>query len=224
VISVVIPVLNEEDALPATLEAVFAQQHAGLEVFAVDGGSEDGTLGVLARYPRVRVIAAPRGRASQMNAGAALAHGDILLFLHADTLLPAGALAAIEDASRAEGFVYGGFHHRFSGRDWRLTLISMLHNLRCAITRIFYGDQAFFVSRRAFKAAGGFPRAQVEDIALCEILRREARPAFLALRVVTSSRKFEAMGVWRSFARVLAILLCLRFGRKPPAAFFADIR
>jgi len=223
-ITVVVPVLNEENALPATLDNVFAQRHDAIEVIAVDGGSDDGTRGVLARYPRVRVIEAPRGRAAQMNAGAARARGETLLFLHADTLLPAGALAAIEAAARAEGFVYGGFHHRFSGHDWRLALISTLHNLRCTITGIFYGDQAFFVSRRAFDAAGGFPGAQVEDIALCQILRHKSRPAFLPLRVVTSSRKFEAMGVWRSFARVLTILLCLRFGRRPPAAFFADIR
>ena len=180
---------------------------------------------MLARYPIVKVFAAPRGRATQMNAGAAAAQGDVLLFLHADTLLPEGGLARdLAQPRRRLGFVYGGFHHRWSGRDWRLRVISLLHNLRCRITSNFYGDQALFVSRRAFVAVGGFPDRLVEDIALCQALRKRGPPSFLPLRVVTSSRKFEQMGIWRSFARVLAILLCLRFGRKPPTAFFADIR
>jgi rSAM/selenodomain-associated transferase 2 len=222
-ISVVIPVLNEADALPATLGALMPQA-AGAQVIAVDGGSTDDTRQVLAKFPSIVVHEATRGRASQMNAGVSVANGDVVLFLHADTLLPSGALAAIAQAAQRPGFVYGGFHHRFSGRDWRLVVISALHNLRCAITHIFYGDQAMFVSRRALVAAGGFPDRFAEDIAICEILRRRARPAFLGLTVTTSSRKFERMGIWRSFARVLAILLCLQLGRKPPAAFFADIR
>ena len=91
-------------------------------------------------------------------------------------------------------------------------------------TATFYGDQALFVRRTAFAGVGGFPLRLAEDIAISEALRAKAPPAFLPLAVVTSARKFEQMGVWTSFARVLAILLCLRFGRKPPAAFFADIR
>jgi rSAM/selenodomain-associated transferase 2 len=222
-ISVVIPVLNEALALPATLVALLADP-GDAEIIAVDGGSSDSTRDVLARFPGIRVLEATRGRAPQMNAGVSVANGDVLLFLHADTLLPPGALAAIAQASRTRGFAYGGFRHRFSGRDWRLTLLSALTNLRCRITGTFYGDQAMFVSRQAFVAAGGFPDRLAEDIGLCEALRRRARPAFLPLTVVTSSRKFERMGIWRSFARVLAILLCLQLGRKPPAAFFADIR
>jgi rSAM/selenodomain-associated transferase 2 len=226
VISIIVPVLNEAAALPATLAALAAEirVHRDVEVVAVDGGSSDGTREILARSPGIRVLAAPRGRASQLNAGAAAARGDVLLFLHADTLLPPGALAAIAAAARRRSFAYGGFHHRWSGRAPSLRFISLLHNIRCRITSIFYGDQAFFVSRAAFVAVGGFPECLVEDIAICERLRRRARPAFLPLAVVTSSRKFERMGVWRSFIRVLAVLLCLRIGREPPRAFFADIR
>jgi glycosyltransferase involved in cell wall biosynthesis len=172
----------------------------------------------------VRVLEAPRGRAAQMNAGAAAAKGDVLLFLHADTALPPGALAAIADAARAPGFVYGGFRHRFSGRDWRLRAISALHNLRCLMTGTYYGDQAMFVQRSAFAAVDGFPVRQVEDIAICARLHALGAPKFLPLAVVTSSRKFERMGIWTSFARVLVILLCLALRRKPPQAFFADIR
>jgi len=225
-ISVIVPVVDEAVALPATLDRLLAEvaAHGHAEVIVVDGGSTDETLDVLARYPMATVLSAPRGRARQMNAGAARARGSVLLFLHADTLLPPGGLAAISRAAREPGFAYGGFHHRWSGRDWKLVVISALHNLRCRITSTYYGDQAFFVSRRAFVAVGGFPDCLAEDIAVCQALRKRARPSFLPLRVVTSSRKFEQMGIWRSFARVLAILICLRIGRTPPAAFFADIR
>ena len=159
-----------------------------------------------------------------MNAGATAAAGDVLLFLHADTTLPRGAMQAIARAARAPGFVYGGFHHCFSGTDWRLKMISALHNFRCRRARTFYGDQALFVSRAAFVKVGGFPLQPIEDIALSRRLMQVGPPAFLPLAVVTSARKFEQMGVWTSFARVLAILLCLRLGRKPPVAFFTDIR
>lgn len=225
-VSVIIPVLDEERALPMTLAGLARAigAHPDAEVIAVDGGSRDASRAILAGCSCVQVLDAPRGRASQMNAGAAAASGDVLLFLHADTLVPEQALSAIARVAAGRGFVYGGFHHRFSGDDWRLRAISALHNLRCRITKTFYGDQAMFVRRTAFAAVGGFPIRVAEDIAICQILRSQAPPAFLPLGVVTSSRKFEQMGVWTSFARVLAILLCLRFGRKPPAAFFADIR
>jgi rSAM/selenodomain-associated transferase 2 len=225
-VSVIIPVLDEERSLPVTLACLERAIDAfpGTEVIAVDGGSRDASRAILAARPYIRVLAAPRGRATQMNAGAAVATGDVLLFLHADTSLPEQALQAIAGTAAAPAFVYGGFHHRFSGNDWRLRAISALHNLRCRITATFYGDQAMFVRRSAFGHAGGFPLRLIEDIAISEILRARAAPAFLPLAVVTSSRKFEQMGIWTSFARVLAILLCLRFGRKPPTAFFADIR
>jgi rSAM/selenodomain-associated transferase 2 len=225
-ISVVVPFLNEERALPATLDALLPQLDPtrGDEAIAVDGGSDDASRELLARFPAVRVVAAARGRASQMNAGAATARGDVLLFLHADTLLPAHALDAIAEASVKPGFVYGGFRHRFSGDDARLRLISALHNFRCARARTFYGDQAMFVARSAFAQVGGFPAVQVEDIAISQRLRELGPPAFLPLAVVTDARKFVQAGVWRSFARVLAILVCLRVGAKPPQAFFADIR
>ena len=225
-VSVIVPFLDEERALPMTLECLARAIaiHRNTEVIAVDGGSRDASRTILSAHPHVCVLEAPRGRARQMNAGAAAAHGDVLLFLHADTLVPEQALRAIARAAMAPDFVYGGFHHRFSGTDWRLRVISALHNFRCRITATFYGDQALFVRRTAFAGVGGFPLRLAEDIAISEALRAKAPPAFLPLAVVTSARKFEQMGVWTSFARVLAILLCLRFGRKPPAAFFADIR
>ena len=225
-ISVILPFLDEEAALPATLAHVATARsaHANVEIIAVDGGSRDDSVAVLGRHRDTRILHAARGRAAQMNAGAATATGDVLLFLHADTWLPANAFGAIAAAAAAPGFVYGGFRHRFSGTDWRLAMISALHNFRCRHAQTFYGDQAMFVSRDAFVRAGGFPAAPAEDIALSQRLLALAPPSFLAATVVTSARKFEQMGVWRSLGRVLAILVCMRLGRTLPRAFFADIR
>ena len=201
-----------------------AALHADVEVIAVDGGSTDNSVAIVAREPWIRTMDAPRGRAQQMNAGAAQASGDVLLFLHADTWLPEGALAAINEAACHPAFVYGGFTHRFSGQDRRLMMISALHNFRCRKAQTFYGDQAMFVRRDAFVALGGFPLQPIEDIALSQALKTRARPVLLPLCVTTSSRKFEQMGIWTSFARVLLILLSLRIGHKPPPAFFTDVR
>ena len=225
-ISIVVPVLNEAIALPATLARLAREVEPGddTEILVVDGGSSDSTVELLARMPSVRAVFAPRGRARQMNAGARAATGEVLLFLHADTLLPQGALMAISAEARRPGFVYGGFRHRFSDADWRLRMISRLHNYRCRKAETFYGDQALFVARAAFERAGGFPDVIAEDIALSQRLRAQGTMSFLPLEVTTSSRKFVRMGVWRSFARVIAILLCLRLGLAPPRAFFADVR
>lgn len=220
-ISVIIPVLDEERALPATLAALF-RQTGEFEVIAVDGGSRDRSVWLLAADKRIRLIAAPRGRAAQMNAGAALAGGEILLFLHADTLLPDGAIAAL--AGLTTGSVWGGFRHRFNRRDWRLALISGLHNLRCRLTQVFYGDQAMFVSRKLFHEVGGFPEGLMEDIAISERLLSKLMPIFLVNCVTTDARKFLREGVWLSLWRVLAILVCRARGWPIPMAFFRDLR
>ena len=225
-ISVILPFIDEAEVLPATLAHLdIARAPAiDIEIIAVDGGSRDHSVAILRRHPRARVLHAVRGRAAQMNAGAAVASGDVLLFLHADTWLPPDTFTAMATAAAAPDFVYGGFRHRFSGHDWRLALISALHNFRCRQAQTFYGDQAMFVARRAFERTGGFPLVRAEDIVLSQRLRAMGAPAFLAATVVTSSRKFERMGVWRSLARVLAILVCMRLGWRLPSAFFADIR
>jgi rSAM/selenodomain-associated transferase 2 len=220
-VSVVIPFLNEEKALPATLQAL-APQAGGFETIAVDAGSNDGSRAILAAAG-VRVIDAPRGRGSQMNAGAAVAGGELLLFLHADTLLPRGALATLAALAGREP-VWGGFRHRFSGDDWRLRLVSRLTNLRCRITGAVYGDQAMFVSRALFVAAGGFPEEAMEDIALSEHLKRIKPPLLLPECVVTDARKFVQMGTWRSLGRVALVLACRGLGLRHRSAFFSDVR
>ena len=224
-ISVIIPTFNEERLLPATLIALF-DQRGEYEVLVVDGGSVDRTREIARRELRVQVLTAVKGRASQMNAGAEQAQGEWLLFLHADTVLPQGALARLNQLEDDPSVQAGGFLHRFTGDDWRLRLVSFLDNFRCRRTRIMYGDQAMFVRRALFGQLGGFPDQPVlEDVAFCEKLVRQVTPVLLAPPVVTDSRKFIQMGIWRSLARVLLIILHVEF-RLPvfPRIFFRDVR
>jgi rSAM/selenodomain-associated transferase 2 len=224
-VSVIVPTYNEEQALPGTLRSLLVQP-GDYEVIVVDGGSEDRTCEIVRAEPRIRLLNAPKGRASQMNAGAKEAKGEWLLFLHADTHLPEGVpmrLNAMEPDLKTQA---GGFLHRFSGNDWRLRLVSVLDNFRCRRTRILYGDQAMFVRRGLFEILGGFPIQPIlEDVAFCERLVRVTTPVLLAPPVLADSRKFVKMGVWRSLARVLVIILCVEF-RMPifQQAFFQDIR
>lgn len=224
-ISVVMPTYNEEIALPATLAQLLAQP-GDFEVLVADGGSGDRTRELVRAEPRVRLLTAPKGRASQMNAGAREARGEWLLFLHADTALPAGALARLDAMTDDASIQAGGFLHRFSGGDWRLRLISALDNYRCRRTRIIYGDQALFVRRRLFEDVGGFPEQPfLEDVALCERLVRRTTPVLLSPPVVTDARKFVKMGIWRSLFRVFLIILHHQHGVPLfPRAFFTDIR
>lgn len=225
VISVVIPAFNEQRALPATLDRLYAQS-GDFEAILVDGGSSDATRAIAGRYEGLRIIDAPKGRASQMNAGAAIAKGEWLLFLHADTLLPEDALDRI--AGLPAGVSAGGFRHRFSGTGFGLRLVSLLDNLRCRATRVIFGDQAMFVRRTLFERVGGFPDVQrLEDVLICDEMIKHTRPVLLRPAVVTDSRKFEEQGVWRSLLRVGVILLYANLGRKLPdfsLRFFEDVR
>jgi rSAM/selenodomain-associated transferase 2 len=246
VISVVMPAYNEERALPNTLRALFTQQ-GDYEVIVVDGGSTDRTLAIVESFGFIDSASdvsrssdtsrntlhvsrftfhAPKGRASQMNAGAKQATGEWLLFLHADTVLPLGAIQRLNEMEADQAIQAGGFMHQFSGDDWRLTLISFLDNFRCIRSRIIYGDQALFVRRALFERLGGFPNQPIlEDVAFCERLIAVTNPILLSPSVVTDARKFLKMGVWRSFLRVLLIILHVEF-RLPvlPRAFFQDVR
>ena len=224
-VSVIIPAYNEEKALPATLHAPLLQQ-GDFETVVVDGGSRDRTIEIARVFSRVQVHAASKGRAVQMNAGARLATGEWLLFLHADTVLPPGAIQRLLDMESDAAVQAGGFMHQFSEADWRLKAISFLDNFRCIRSRIIYGDQALFVRRALFEQLGGFPNQPIlEDIAFCERLIKVTTPLLLSPPVVTDARKFIKMGVWRSFVRVLLIILHVEF-RLPvlPRVFFQDIR
>ena len=218
-LSIIVPVLNEAQALPALLERLRPLAQQGCEVILVDGGSEDGSLG-LAQGAGLVVLQSARGRARQMNAGAARATGEVLLFLHADTQLPPGGARLAEQALADGTHRWGRFDVRIAGRPWMLRVVACLMNGRSRWSGITTGDQAMFVERATFDAVGGFPdQPLMEDIALSGRLRALSRPACLRARVTTSGRRWETRGVWRTI--VLMWRLRWAYWRGVPAAQLA---
>lgn len=217
-LAIVMPVLDEAAVLPEALAPLQALRCGGAELIVADGGSQDASA-ALARPLADAVLAAPRGRARQMNAGAAAASsrdaGDALLFLHADTLLPAAAQELVAEALR--GHAWGRFDVHIEGRSAVLRLVAALMNLRSRISGIATGDQAIFVRRDAFDAVGGFPdQPLMEDIELSSRLKRRfGRPACLRARVGTSGRRWERRGVWRTIALMWRLRLAYWLGAKP---------
>ena len=201
-LTVVVPALNEASGIAACLGALAPLRARGHEVIVVDGGSTDGTPHLVAAHCD-RVLAAPRGRAAQMNAGAAAATGDALLFLHADTRLPPDADRLVLAALGAHA--WGRFDVAIDSEDPRLAVIAFFINRRSRLTGIATGDQAMFVRRDAFP---GFPPiALMEDVALSRTLKRVSAPACLTARVVTSARRWERHGV----ARTVLLMWRLRY-------------
>jgi rSAM/selenodomain-associated transferase 2 len=213
-LSIIIPVFDEAKGIAAFLAALAPLRARGAEIIVADGGSHDGTAD-LARPLCDRVVSAPRGRAVQMNAGAAVAQGNILLFLHADTTLPPETIRLICDGQRESGRVWGRFDVRIEGRHWLLPLVAFTMNLRSRLTGIATGDQAMFVRRAAFAAAGGFPEIPLmEDVALSKRLKRISLPLCLRARVITSGRRWEKNGVWRTIVLMWGLRLAFFFGMK----------
>ena len=200
-LSIIIPALNESAGIGPVLARLQAARARGHEVIVVDGGSRDGTPQCCAGLVD-RVLFAERGRARQMNAGAMRAHGDVLLFLHADTLVPY-EVDGLVGAALAQQPGWGRFDVRLSGRQPLLRLVERLMNLRSRLSGIATGDQAPFVTRDWFMAIGGFPdQALMEDVVLSKRLKRLARPHCLKNRVLTSSRRWEEHGVLRTVLRM----------------------
>jgi rSAM/selenodomain-associated transferase 2 len=219
-LSIIVPVLNEQAGIAAMLQDLSGLRARGAEVIVVDGGSRDDTV-ALARPLCDRLIAAPRGRAAQMNAGAGVARGDVLLFLHADTGLPADADRLILDGLTASGRasgsrVWGRFDVRIEGRHPLFPVIATMMNLRSRATGIATGDQAIFVDKTAFAAVGGFPDiALMEDIALSRRLKRLGRPLCLDARALTSGRRWEKHGVVRTILTMWRLRLAFFLGAEP---------
>lgn len=195
--TIVIPVLNEAANLPRLAAQLGPLAQRGVEVVMVDGGSADDTVR-LAEQAGFRVIRSARGRAAQMNAGAARSTGDVLIFLHADTELPPDALPRI--AARLDsGYEWGRFDVTIVGTPVMLRVVATMMNWRSRLTGIATGDQAIFMTRDAYDAVGGFPdQPLMEDIEISRRLRSRSRPACLGSRVATSGRRWESRGVWRT--------------------------
>jgi rSAM/selenodomain-associated transferase 2 len=199
-LSIVVPTLNEEARIGACLQALGTLRRRGAEVIVVDGGSTDATVAVAAPLAD-RVLQAPRGRARQMNAGAAQARAETLLFLHADTRLPDDALHAIETALVDPRTHWGRFDVQIEGKPTLLRAVAWLMNLRSRGSGIATGDQAIFVRRSAFSRVGGFPdQPLMEDVELSLRLRKWSAPACLREQVTTSGRRWERDGAWRTIA------------------------
>ena len=196
-LSIIVPVLNEAAGIVAALTALLPLRARGAEVIVVDGGSRDASV-ALATPLADRVLVAAGGRGQQMNAGAALARGELLLFLHADTLLPPAADVLMRDAIGAQPG-WGRFDVAIEGRSRMLGVIAMMMNLRSRWSGIATGDQAIFVGRTLFERVGGFPQQPLmEDVEISRRLCAILRPVCLQARVRTSGRRWESRGIWRT--------------------------
>jgi rSAM/selenodomain-associated transferase 2 len=214
-LSIVIPCLDEAQGIAAALDALAPLRRRGTEVIVVDGGSADDTRAIAAGRADL-VLTSARGRAVQMNAGAARACGDVLLFLHADTALPQDADTLLRDALAQSAASWGRFDVAIRGRHPLLRVIAAAMNLRSRWTGIATGDQAIFVLRRIFDRAGGYPPiALMEDVALSEKLRRTGRPVCIRERAVTSGRRWEEHGVVRTVLLMWRLRLAYRLGASP---------
>lgn len=214
-LSVIIPTLNEGDHIRDTLEALRALRARGHEVIVVDGGSRDDTLQA-ASDGADRVLQSPPGRALQMNMGAEPAAGEVLLFLHADSCLPADADRLIDEALACRK-TWGRFDIRLSGKHPLFHVIAFFMNLRSRITGVATGDQAIFVRRECFQTVGGFPRIRLmEDVALSKTLRKGyGYPARIAAKVVTSSRHWETRGIVKTIMLMWQLRLAYFLGADP---------
>lgn len=196
-IAVIVPLLNEAEILPTLMNQLERLHQAGMQVIVVDGGSDDGTRERLAATA-FHVIDGPRGRALQMNAGARHADAELLLFLHADTVLPDNSVQLIID-SNTDDYCWGRFDVQITGEHFMLPVIARMMNWRSRLTKIATGDQALFMRREIFQQVNGFPQQSLmEDIEISKQLKRLGRPACLRQKVTTSGRRWQENGVWKT--------------------------
>ncbi len=213
-ISIIIPTLNEAAGIRDCLTPLQSLRMNGHEVIVVDGESRDATF-TLAKEMADSVYKVPKGRARQLNYGAAKATGDLFLFLHADTLLPENVEVELQNLADAER-IWGRFDVRLSGSNLLLRLVEFLMNLRSRLTGIATGDQAIFVGRRLFETVNGFPEIQLmEDISLCGKLKKISSPVCSHLRVLTSSRRWEQYGIIRTIFTMNLLRLRYALGVSP---------
>ncbi len=222
-VAVIIPVLNEATLLNARLSELLGQ-HGFDEIIVVDGGSTDKSVEVVCKllppdassaWPVLRLAQSARGRARQMNAGAQMAEADVLLFLHADTMLPPNAADQVRESIR-DGSLWGYFDVRLSGRNFLFRVIERLMNWRSAASGIATGDQALFVRGDVFRVFGGFaPVPLMEDIDLSRRLKWAGKPARRRETVETSSRRWEEWGILRTILLMWALRFLYWIGVSP---------
>ena len=212
-LSIIVPTLNEAAEIDARLAALAPLKREGAQIIVADGGSSDTTVACAAPWVDL-IIDAPRGRAAQMNAGAQHASAPALLFLHADTVLPDDAISLIEHA--LQHAAWGRFDIALSGTHPMLRVIAAMMNWRSRMTGIATGDQAMFVRRSVFNQLNGFaPIALMEDIELCGRLVKVSTPACLPQRVISSGRRWQRHGVWRTIWLMWRLRLAYFLGADP---------
>ena len=211
-ISIIVPILNESKGIQK-LTAMLEELEGEKEVIFVDGGSVDGTRELI--LPAYTVISSEPGRGKQMNKGAEHAGGDVLLFLHCDSVLEKGALKSVEEAMAA-GCKSGCFTMKFDSNKWLLLLIAYLSNLRVRLAGIVFGDQGMFIRKDIFMGMGGFADIPImEDLEFSGRLRRSIKPKQLENVIVTSARRFEKNGVMRTIFFMHKMKILYWMGKNP---------
>jgi rSAM/selenodomain-associated transferase 2 len=214
-VSIIIPALNDSEQLRSTLPPIQCFRDDGHEVILVDGGSGDDTAAVAAGKVD-RFLTSKRGRASQMNEGARNATGEIFLFLHADTQLGEEAMEALLEQLPGSNSQWGRFDVKLSGGRKMLRVVETMINLRSRLSGIATGDQGIFAEREAFERAGGYPDIPLmEDIALSRALKRLSRPLCISAPLITSSRRWEERGIWRTIRLMWRLRLAYALGADP---------
>ena len=222
-ISVIIPILNEATILAKTLSRL-QPELANHELIIVDGGSTDGSVDIAKKYGRV--VISERGRAKQLNAGASASTGDILIFLHADVWLEAGAFAAVE-AALSSGYVGGGFLQKIDGPSILYRIIERTADMRGKYLKVFYGDSGIFVSRSNFERIGGFTEVPImEEMGFSKKLRRLGKTKMVKPRIHISARRWEANGIIRTTVKnwFITLLYFLGFSSERLAKLYRNIR
>lgn len=211
--SIIVPVLNEASGIESFLSTLQIFRKQG-EIIIVDAGSQDDTVALATPLADI-IIKNSRGRSKQMNAGAQVASGKILLFLHADTYLPTDALVLIEQGI-SQNKQWGRFDIKLSGTQPMFKVISHFMNWRSRLTGISTGDQGLFVPKQLFNQAGQFPDIPLmEDVAICKKLKLFSPPICLKARVITSSRRWKQFGITRTILLMWWLRLLYFFGCNP---------